>query len=249
MENLSHEVAALKRRKRRGGRRGMRAATGRSQVGVVLLFVAAVLLGAMLFLHARLRPVIESVATYQAKVYAAKTINAAMLAQLETADVDYDGLVQVTQNKDGMVTSIQSDMVKINRLKSYVSRSVAADLESRKEESVFVPLGTLLGNEWTSGRGPKIEIRILPTGYVQSEIYNQFTSAGINQTHHEVMLRVTVQMIAILPGYSVKTETSSNFCIGETVIVGTIPEAFTQIEGDEAPTISKLNDYSAKAGK
>ena len=232
-----------RRTHRRPGRDPFRPSGGSWRPKLLLAIVIALALTWALDSH--IRPIIRNMASYQVKVFASRSINRALLNELDTSGIRYDELVHVTQNDKGMVTSVQSDMVKINSLKARVGQSVVSDLEAMNRSSIFVPLGTLLGNEFFSGRGPKIEIKVIPTGYVQSEIFNQFTSAGINQTHHQVMLRITVQMIVILPGYSVQTETTSNFCVAETVIVGTIPEAFTQINGDDSPTISKINDYSA----
>jgi len=214
-----------------------------------LLAVMLVFAALILFLDARLRPTVANMATYQAKVFAVRSVNQAMLNELDTSQVTYDDLVYISQNKDGMVTSLQSDMVKINRLREHMAQSIMDDLDHWRQQTIRVPIGTLLGNEWLSGRGPRVEIKVIPTGYVQSEVYNQFASAGINQTHHQVILQTTVQMMVILPGYSLPAETSSNICIAETVIVGTIPEAFTQINGDNAPLISKVNDYGASVNE
>lgn len=234
-------VKAVKRRKYHH-----RASRGHSG-GVTIILIGLAIILVIVLLDMRMRPVIESVAAYQAKVFASRTINDAMIDELEDSGVSYDELVKVTQSSDGVVTSIQTDMVGVNRLKSRMTKTIVQQLENREKQLVRVPLGTLIGNQITSGRGPAVEIEVIPTGYVVTEVYNQFTSAGINQTLHQIMLKTSVRMIAILPGYSVETETVSNFCVAETVIVGSIPEGFTQIDGDQSSTISKLNDYRAKA--
>lgn len=234
----------LRRRRKMGGMYAANRAKWPRLLAVMLVFAALIL-----FLDARLRPTVANMATYQAKVFAVRSVNQAMLNELDTSQVTYDDLVYISQNKDGMVTSLQSDMVKINRLREHMAQSIMDDLDHWRQQTIRVPIGTLLGNEWLSGRGPRVEIKVIPTGYVQSEVYNQFASAGINQTHHQVILQTTVQMMVILPGYSLPAETSSNICIAETVIVGTIPEAFTQINGDNAPLISKVNDYGASVNE
>lgn len=237
-------------RKRRGPRRRRKAGGIYAADRVVwprLLAVLLVLAALILYLDARLRPTIANIATYQAKVFAVRSVNRAMLHELDASKITYDEMVHISQNRDGMVTSVQSDMVKINRLMEHVVQSITDDLDNWRQQTIRVPIGTLLGNEWLSGRGPKVEIKVIPTGYVHSEVYNQFNAAGINQTHHQVILKTTVQMMVILPGYSLPAETSSHICIAETVIVGTIPEAFTQIEGDDSPVVSKINDYGAIA--
>lgn len=208
-----------------------------------LLAVLAVLLIAAAVADMRMRPMVEDMLAYQAKVYAFRTINDAMLRELEQDTVAYDDIARLTRTADGSVASIQTDVVAVNRLKSQMTDSVVRRLEDVENQTIRIPVGTLLGNQFTTGRGPAVAIRVVPVGYVQSELYNQFSSAGINQTLHQIMLQTSVQMVAVLPGYSVKTETSTSFCIAETVIVGAIPEGYTIVDGDNNSTVAKVNDY------
>lgn len=211
-----------KRRFRQSGR-------PRRRGGAVLIVIIACVAVLVLWIDAAARPVIESMAAYQAKVFATRIINNAMLAQMESAGINYSELVKITRGNDQEVMSIETDMAAMNRLKTHMSDAVIAQLGKNENRKISVPLGTIIGNQFTSGRGPLVEIKILPVGYVQSEIYNEFTSAGINQTLHQIMLRVTVQIAAILPGYHVKTDTVTNFCLTETVIVGKIPQGFAVV--------------------
>jgi len=211
---------------------------------VLCLLLAATVI--TIYFGSRLRPIVESIAAYQVRVFAARIVNEALLGELERMNLEYEDLVKITQREDGTVTSIQTNMVNINRLKTQASQSVIRSLDSGlSQHSIRVPLGTMFGNEFLAGRGPPIEIRILPIGYIQAETYNEFLTAGINQTMHHIVLRIDIRMTAVLPGYSVTTDTVTNFSIAETIIVGDIPESFTQVFGDGAPLISKINDYAA----
>lgn len=195
--------------------------------GAAVLFIAvACILVLMIWIDSAIRPAVESVISYQAKVFATRIINDAMLTQMEQDVISYGELVKIVRDENGEVKSIEADMVAINRLKSNMSDTIIARLEQSENRKISIPVGTVIGNQFTSGRGPLVEIKVLPTGYVQSEIYNQFVSAGINQTSHQIMLKINVQMIAVLPGYSVKTDTVTNFCIAETIVVGKIPQGY-----------------------
>ncbi len=196
-----------------------------------IFVIMAGFLAVAIWIDYSIRPVVSEVIEYQAKVFASRLINDAMMEELERAGLEYDNLVKISRDENGEVTSIEADMVQINRLKSRMGSSVVKKLEETDNREIFVPIGTILGNQFTSGRGPDIGIRIVPTGYAQTEIFNQFTSAGINQTHHQLMLNVSVQVVAILTGYSVKTDTQTSFCIAETVIVGDIPNGYASING------------------
>lgn len=199
-----------------------------------LLLIAAAILGLALLADNAMRPAIENIVSYQTRVFAARQINEAMLEQLERSDAGYGELVRVVRGNSGEIMSIQADMAQINRLKSSMSDSIIRKLQDGGNQEISIPVGTMIGNQLTTGRGPLITVQVTPTGYVQSEIFNRFSSAGINQTLHQVMLRVNVQMLAMLPGYNIKTETETNFCIAETVIVGEVPQGYASIGGEKA---------------
>lgn len=213
------------RRKRRG-------------FGFVFIFTAMVV-AVSVYISVSIRPAVEEIVAHQAKVFSTRLINSAMLEELESESFSYDSFVTVTRGENGDIESLEADMLQINRLKSKLAGSIAQKLESHGNEVVSLPAGTIIGNEFTSGRGPLVEIHMLPTGYVQTEIYNKFEAAGINQTQHQIMLGVTVQMTAILPGYHVRTEAQTNFCIAETVIVGKIPQAYASI-GEAAAAFAPI---------
>lgn len=195
----------------------------------VFLALTAMVTAVFIFTDMSLRPVVEEMVAYQAKVFATKMINAAMIEQLENEGSGYERFVRIMRDDSGGIEALEADMLQINRLKSNLGGNIARKLEERGSQTISVPIGTILGSQFTSGRGPLVDIRMIPGGYVQTEIHDKFTAAGINQTLHQIMLGVTVQMTAVFPGYNVRTETQTNFCIAETVIVGNIPQGYASI--------------------
>lgn len=197
--------------------------------GRIAVVVLALLCG-LLFSDWKIRPIIHTMAEYQAKIYATQFINDAVYEELAREDVGYGQLVTLTQNDQKQVTSIQTDMVKINHIKTNVTTAALQHLTNMSITEISIPIGTLLGGQILSGRGPNVPFRIIPAGYAQSELENQFLSAGINQTVHKIMLHISINITAVLPGYSISTTVNTNFCIAETVIVGTVPDAYTKIQ-------------------
>lgn len=217
-----------------------KAAAGRANRFVVrVLTLLAVLLISTALIDMRVRPIAEEVIRNETQSTAFRIINNAMLQALEQNGATYNDLVRLTRAEDGSVLSIETDIVAVNRLKSQISVYTSEALELPEYQTLHLPLGTLLNSNLTSGRGPMIEIRLLPTGYVYSSLTNAFSSAGINQTLHQIMLETTVQLSAVLPGSTVTTETTSCFCVAETVIVGDIPDGYAAIGENAAPFLAK----------
>lgn len=192
----------------------------------------------------RLRPVVEAVAEHQAKVYITRLVNDAVLEELALEPVSYDDLVRISKKDTGEVTAIAADMTRISAMKARIGTKIAQTLSHNGYWTVSVPMGTLSGAQLLSGRGPLVDIMVLPVGYVQTTVDSSLSSAGINQSLHEIMLNISINAQVIVSGYSFSSDVATNFCVAQTVIVGDVPQSFTQITGDDRPMISKINDYS-----
>ena len=70
-----------------------------------------------------------------------------------------------------------------------------------------------------------------------------FTSAGINQPKHQIILTVDVSVSVLLPGFRTATKVSNSFIVAETVIVGTVPATYTYFSTDPDSYEEDLKDY------
>lgn len=62
-----------------------------------------------------------------------------------------------------------------------------------------------------------------------TNLYHEFSQAGVNQTLHRIYLQIDMEISAVLPGFSMQTKVSTNMELGQTVIVGEVPEFFGNI--------------------
>lgn len=210
----------------------------------LLAFVVG-LLAAVLLIDLRVRPYIQNISSYQARIYATKVINDALYSELAKENIRYDNLVALTQNAQGEITSLQTDMVALNRLRGRATDAVIQEISNMDKQNIFLSLGTLSGVQLFSGRGPDLNLKVVPAGYMTSEIENRFDTAGINQTRHQIMLKMDMRVMAIIPGYSVSTDIHTEYCLAETVIVGTVPEAFTQVADGNDELTRQIFDFGA----
>ncbi|MBC8569612.1 sporulation protein YunB [Zongyangia hominis] len=229
------EMAMTKLRRRRA----------KKGIAVKCLTVAVILGAICWYLDGKLQQTISTVVNYQMKIYASRALNAAVLEELEQQDLSYDDLVTLQKGEDSQVSAIETDALAISRLKARISDAVDEQLQTPGFQAIGIPLGTVLGSKWISGYGPNINFRLIPVGSVHTSLQNQFDSAGINQTRHQIMLDIDVQFTAVIPGFSTEFSASTNFCIAETIIVGPIPEAYTNVEDGSNVNMSDINDYNA----
>lgn len=215
------------------------------KIGLKLIAVGLILVGIILLVDLRVRPIIEQTAIYQSKILATRIINDAVYTQLDDEDFSYSSLVTVVYNTDNEITSIESNMFNINKLKAKINNSVNNELTDLDNHDLSISLGTISGLTSFYNQGPLIPVKVKPEGYVETALISSFQSAGINQTLHRILVEIKVDISAIIPGYTASGTIDTQFVIAETVIVGNVPEAYTHVISGSEDVVGEINDYGA----
>lgn len=194
-----------------------------------LIAVFIVILIIALLFDARAEPIIRSSSKTAAKNEASLIINDTVTKLLKDENITYSSLVNVEKDKSGNIKAITTDIVSLNVLKSEINSKISHAIEDRGEFDIEIPFGLILGSDLLSGVGPDIGSNIKMTGNSKCDITNDFSSAGINQTLHRIMLNIEVEILIILPETQNTITYKTNMCIAETVIVGVTPSSFGRI--------------------
>ncbi len=138
----------------------------------------------------------------------------------------YNDLIEVKYDTNGDVKAILSNPVAINKLNHKLMESGQRKLEMFAETGILVPLGNFTGIPLLSGRGPKINIKVVPVGSMNIEFLNTFSSCGINQTRHQIYIKISTVVDLILPAKNLEILTTDDLVICETIIVGKVPDVY-----------------------
>lgn len=118
-------------------------------------------------------------------------------------------------------------------MRSEIVQEVIRQTDALDAAQLGIPLGSLTGLVYASEWGPAIPVRILSVAAADGAFRNEFTSAGINQTLHRIMLDITVEIRLIIPGGTAETRVQTSVSLAETVIVGEVPQAYLQLQPGE----------------
>ncbi|MDR1158275.1 MAG: sporulation protein YunB [Oscillospiraceae bacterium] len=193
----------------------------------------AVLVALFVWAEAKIRPYTAQMALSRVHTLATGEINRAVDDIISAENLQYGDLIYFEKDVTGQITALKTDMVKINRLKAAVTQRVLDRLRSTDTEELSIPLGNIINGDLLSGRGPSIPVRIVPVGMVDSGFLSSFTSAGINQTRHQIIMRIDVTIGVLLPGVQEETHVEAQVNIAETILVGSVPESYLQFGSDE----------------
>lgn len=211
-------VAYVRRRNRRGWGWPPRIRPGRWT-----LLVVAVLGGLWMVwaVERALAPALMAAARREAEIRAVEAIAAAVEAEVagryrpeDVVRVQYDG---------GRPVFVQVNTPLIVDIQARVMRAVQDRLDALRDDPVAIPLGAFLGTELLAGRGPAIDVRILPLGRVDVDVESRFDGAGINQVRHRVVLVIRTAVRVVIPLYGDTVPVQVPVPLVETVIPGEVP--------------------------
>ena len=208
-----------------------------------VLLAVAVLLSVVFY---KMRPVILRHAESAAETLLLDASNKAILDILSEQSVSYNDIVTLSREESGRVTSLETDIVKINSLKSLISNRLSGIISENEYYDLYIPLGTFFSSTYTSGYGPKIHFKMQLTATARVNFSHEFKAAGINQVLHIVMVDMDISGSLVITGYNGGITVKNQAMAAQTIIVGTTPDAFTNvIESEQDNTAGLINDFGA----
>lgn len=213
---------------------------------ICLLVVIVLLMFAVLKIDDRLRLITNNYAQNKAKILANSVINQTVSDYLNENEIEYSDLIKINSTKEGRVTSVEFDTVELTKIKSGIISHVQNNISKQESVVLYIPIGTITGNQYLNNRGPKIRIELQISSAVYSKISSKFISAGINQTLHQITLDIRADVHFVMPWYRTKGNFETEFMLAETIIVGEVPDAYTNvIESVGSDMAGDLFDFAA----
>ena len=209
---------------------------------LALLSVAALLTAALLATR-QLRPLLTSLATTRVSNTVNRIVSEAVTEAIDSGELRYDRLISFEKDAEGRVTAVHSDMAAFNRLQSAILDIILTRVDQVSARELSIPVGTLTGSALLAGRGPRISVRMESVGSSTAWFENDFASAGINQTKHQIVLNIDVVVSILLPGFTTATKVSNAVTVAETIIVGSVPETYTYFSTAPDTYEEDLKDY------
>ncbi len=221
----------------------------RVELGRLLGLALCVALAFLLIFNLQLYPGVAALARAEASNRAAKIMTEAFSAALAAEGETYADLVAISYRADGVVSSLSLHMANLNATRNRLLLAVLAAMREDGALSVGIPLGNLFGGELFSGKGPTISVRVLLAQDARAHMESEFKSAGINQTLHRVLFTVGMTLTVMMPSKAIELSVEQRYPVAETIIVGEVPDAFTQInrltDDVTEEDIDDVNDFGA----
>ena len=196
----------------------------------LIIFITLILsVGGFVFFDLYCASMTGNVALNHSKLVVQNIINESLYNSVAESGIQYGDMTNIKYDDRGDVKAIETNSAQINLLKSYLVKDVNEYISRYDVTEVGIPIGTFTGSDYLSGMGPEIGVSVQFSGVAVTDIFSEFTSAGINQTCHRIVVEIEVEISVITLGKRLKDKVTNECCIAETVIVGTVPETYADI--------------------
>lgn len=212
--------------KKRHRRQPLRFAAG---LLAIACLAALGLLAFRLWLDVQMKPVLLAVCEARLKKELTEHVGEIWSGVAEEQGFTLDDVIERTCDSSGEIIALSADVERISALSSALSRSLTASFGDLERETISVPVGGVLNLPFSSGLGGELETEIADVSKVSTDIYSSVASVGINQTVYQLRLSVTVEAVLLFSGSMEQVTVTSDTLLGETVLVGEIPEQYVTI--------------------
>lgn len=196
-------------------------------IAVAFLTVA---IGALLILaEVRISNVRRDLLNYAARDAASSAATKGIEKSLDTDRVKYSDLIKFGRDENGNIVSVTTDAYALNKIGNNIGTEIDNIINEMKSYVIKIPFSVLFSEQLINGRGPKIPMIFVMTGITTTDFENEFTAAGVNQTHHRIMMNITVNTYVIHSGNVTVVPYKTNVCIAESIVVGITPQTFAEI--------------------
>ena len=212
-------------------RRGPRPERGSGRL-LALVIGVGLALAVIFLIDSALRPTLTALAQARVENAVTRIVNDAVDGTLTSEAISYSDLVTLEKDAAGQVSVLAANTAQLNALRTEILDQVLTQVEQLDSQELGVPLGSLTGFATASDLGPVLPVRVLTAAVPTADFENVFTSAGINQTLHRIMLNVRVECTLLIPGGTVDTAVEAQVCAAETLLVGKVPDAYLELPGN-----------------
>lgn len=212
-----------------------------------IILVFCIILAFLSFLIS-VKPFVFTYAKSEAETIILNAANQSVLNVLEKNNISYSNISNVSRQSDGIITGIEIDTQKVNILKSQISNELSRIVSENNQYDLYIPVGTLFGNEYATGYGPRIKFKMQLTETAILDFESKFESVGINNVLHQIIIKIDVHASVLMMGCTDGFSVSTTALAAQTVISGAVPDSFTNVieypENDLADEIFNFGEVN-----
>lgn len=202
----------------------------KNRAALIIFVLAALLIAFSMAAVSNMRGIVNELAAANATDVIMITVNDIVREKMQSGALDYERLITLERDSGGSIAAIVTNMAAINTLQADITSAIVEKFGESDITNVSVPLGNLLNDTLLSGTGPRLNFNVLSVTNVTTDFRNEFFSAGINQTRHQIVMDVHVGLSVLFAGERVTDDVTVSVNVAETIIIGDVPNTYADLE-------------------
>lgn len=204
----------------------------------------------VLYININTFGMLSSISRSMATTNLTYALNSSVYNQLTKNPTLYSNLVTFQKADDGSIASLETNQAKLLKARAMLVSDILKNLNDTETMQVKIPIGNLTNVNIFSGKGPSITVNTILTKTFNAYFESIFTEVGINQSLYQINFIVSFDVDILLPSSLKKVEITQSFPVMSTVIVGKVPDAYTEIhrltDDITESDIDDIYDFGAK---
>ncbi|NLK97206.1 sporulation protein YunB [Defluviitalea saccharophila] len=204
------------------------------KIKLLLITLIICVLCALIYvrLDQQIMPMVMTMAHIKANAIATEAISRAINNAFKEKNITAQDLVIYDYDESGNIVSWTINTPMINELCADIVVGISKELESIPTTTLTVPLGSLSDSRIFANIGPKLNIKVLPTGAATINYDKEFRSTGINQINHTVWLNVDTMVQVVVPLASDQIRVTRKVILVDKVLSGKVPPSYVDTTRD-----------------
>ena len=195
----------------------------------ILIFMA-LLVTLFIWINIKVRPFVISVTRGYAENVVSNTLNAIIDEAMKEEDYTF---INVINDASQRVVAVTMNSADTNILMTKISIGLKDRIADMEEIEAQIPLGNFLPYPFLAGLGPKVPVKFLMLANTAVSAKEEFVSKGINQSLYTLSLHVATDVGIYIPAMYSSVTVENEVPVAQTVIVGSVPDSYTNVEGME----------------
>ena len=197
----------------------------KKSIKLISIFFICVLL--LIYYFFVVSPVIKTYSAQETKAITEKALNLAV-SNVVNRTLSYDSLIDINYSQTGEIVSFSANQYEINTITREIVKETQYQMSNIGKHGLPINIGTFSGIPFLIGRGPSINLNLVPIGVVSGKFDSEFSSVGINMTKHTLFLYIDVHVSIVLPVQTYDIYSTNQVLLAESIILGKVPEVYLQ---------------------
>lgn len=149
---------------------------------------------------------------------------------------DLNNSLMIGRDEQGRIQSVQVNQEVQAKLYRTLSETIQQELKKASEQkNIDIPLGAVFNSKLFADMGPNIPLKYWPKGSTHIDMEGTMESGGINMVMIKLNVRISNELVILLPQSEGTVKTHHTYPIGQLTIVGEVPEFYFNGQGSKSP--------------